>query len=262
MENNVEDGGGIFKIINKKKIQLIQILNDTNKTNNVLTTQKRTNDYTKVLKERLKALKLHIRRFETKIIQINAQLSLLVKDKESNKNHLINLSQINSALSEKKNELRVYNVLKSEFRKSATVIRQQIIPLISYKLELLFSNFTCENYNKIKLTENLSSSIWNNYTNDFLDEKYFSGGTQHQLFLALRIAFSEALLEIKGINLNSSLFLDECFSSSDSQRKERILTMLRENKSSIFSQVFIITHDKEINGDYQLSMMNGVLTEV
>lgn len=251
----------IDKLIENKKIQLVKTLIALNSENFTYVSKKRLRNFDKTNLLQIKALKLHLLNLEKRSIHSKIKLALIEKEKESISAQIKKFNQVNTQLRENKENLRLYRVLKAEIRKSATIMRKQILPLVNYKLEHLFSNFTCDNYNKVKVNENLNASIWVSNDN-IVDERYFSGGTQHQLLLALRISFSEALLEIKGANYNSSLFLDECFSSSDYERKERILKMLKENKSSIFSQIFIITHDNEITGDYQLSMQNGVLSEI
>ncbi|MBD3212670.1 MAG: AAA family ATPase [Candidatus Lokiarchaeota archaeon] len=80
----------------------------------------------------------------------------------------------------------------------------------------------------------------------FIDKKYLSGGTEDQILLAIRVAVAMSLLPQSKGHYPKFLFIDEAFASSDSERRMEILNWLTKDLNSIFSQIIIISHQKEI----------------
>lgn len=77
---------------------------------------------------------------------------------------------------------------------------------------------------------------------EYRPKEVFSGGTEDQFLLAMRLAFALALLpEIKG-RKPEFLFLDEPLGSSDDVRRSGILDYLRDDLSTRFKEIFIISH--------------------
>ena len=70
----------------------------------------------------------------------------------------------------------------------------------------------------------------------------FSGGTQDQFLIALRLAFTKSILSSRVTDDVYALFMDECISSSDGARKHGIFEVLDRMKD-VFSQVIIIAHE-------------------
>src|SRR6266700_3034148 len=112
----------------------------------------------------------------------------------------------------------------------------------------------------VKGLEQTSESL----RNRFKPKEVFSGGTEDQLLLAMRLAFALALIpQAKGHN-PEFLFLDEPLGSSDRVRREGILTLLHQELSQNFRQIFLISHvgDLEAEADTIIQMDNGMVREV
>ncbi len=80
----------------------------------------------------------------------------------------------------------------------------------------------------------------------YIDKKYLSGGTDDQILLVIRVAVAMSLLPQSKGHYPKFIFIDEAFASSDAQRRMEILNWLKKDLSSIFTQIIIISHQKEI----------------
>lgn len=84
--------------------------------------------------------------------------------------------------------------------------------------------------------------VYNPKTKDKKPRELFSGRTQDQFLIALRLAFTESIVSSRISSLNFSLLMDECFSSSDERRKKQIFQILRSSNVT-FKQIFIVSHE-------------------
>jgi exonuclease SbcC len=76
----------------------------------------------------------------------------------------------------------------------------------------------------------------------YKEREIFSGGTQDQFLIALRLAFTQSILDSRVMADRYCLLMDECISSSDDQRKQGIFEVLDAVKKT-FSQIFVIAHE-------------------
>ncbi|UCD73624.1 MAG: hypothetical protein JSW01_03015, partial [Candidatus Bathyarchaeota archaeon] len=73
-----------------------------------------------------------------------------------------------------------------------------------------------------------------------------------QFLIALRLAFTQSILDSRIQADNYCLLMDECISSSDEPRKQGIFNVLEAMKNT-FRQIFIIAHEDISNlVDYHL----------
>lgn len=72
-----------------------------------------------------------------------------------------------------------------------------------------------------------------------------SGGEVDLVALAVRLALAQVVSERHGSGGPGFLILDECFASQDSQRRQSILSALR-NLRDVYSQIFLISHVENI----------------
>jgi exonuclease SbcC len=78
----------------------------------------------------------------------------------------------------------------------------------------------------------------------------FSGGTQDQFSLALRLAFALSTIpETRGAR-PGFIFLDEPLSSFDSQRREGFMNLLKDELSRYFPQIIVISHIEQLQGEF------------
>ncbi|MCC6064921.1 MAG: hypothetical protein LM576_02955, partial [Thermofilum sp.] len=92
----------------------------------------------------------------------------------------------------------------------------------------------------------------------------YSGGTNDQFLLAMRIAFALSLLPAAKGAYPRFLFLDEPLGSSDQERRERIVELLASELTRFFDQIFLVTHVEveEPPGSTVVTIENGAIQRV
>jgi len=82
--------------------------------------------------------------------------------------------------------------------------------------------------------------VWDNQVQEFVEKDIFSGGTQDQFSLALRLGFALAALPQERGARPGFLFLDEPVAGFDGQRRDALLTLLLTGElADYFPQVFL-----------------------
>jgi exonuclease SbcC len=101
---------------------------------------------------------------------------------------------------------------------------------------------TSSRYRAAILDENYGLQVWDPEAGEYKPRDVYSGGTEDQFLLAMRLAFALALLpEVKG-QKPEFVFLDEPLGSSDDVRRSGIVEYLASDLSKKFKQIFVISH--------------------
>jgi len=143
-------------------------------------------------------------------------------------------------------------------------LRNRVKPQVERYMGLILPVITSGRYKAVQLDEDYTVRVFDPEAGEFKPKEVFSGGTEDQLLLAMRLAFALALIpQAKGHN-PEFLFLDEPLGSSDRVRREGILTLLHQELSQNFRQIFLISHvgDLEAEADTIIQMDNGMVREV
>jgi len=143
-------------------------------------------------------------------------------------------------------------------------LRNRVKPQVERYMGLILPVITSGRYKAVELDEDYTVRVFDPEAGEFKPKEVFSGGTEDQLLLAMRLAFALALIpQAKGHN-PEFLFLDEPLGSSDRVRREGILTLLHQELSQNFKQIFLISHvgDLEAEADTIIQMDNGMVREV
>ena len=143
--------------------------------------------------------------------------------------------------------------------------RKEFAPSVEEYMSEVISGITEGKYKAVKIDpETYDVSMFNSEAGQFVRRDIYSGGTNDQLLLAMRIGFTLALLPNAKGNYPKFLFLDEPLGSSDEERRERILELLSKKLTKYFKQIFLITHVniREIPGATIITLKNGEVTEV
>jgi len=92
----------------------------------------------------------------------------------------------------------------------------------------------------------------------------FSGATQDQFSLALRLAFAISTIPSTRGARPGFIFLDEPLSGFDAQRREGFMHLLREELSKHFQQIIVISHIEALRDEFQhhLSLESGRIVKV
>ncbi len=92
----------------------------------------------------------------------------------------------------------------------------------------------------------------------------FSGATQDQFSLALRLAFAISTIPSTRGARPGFIFLDEPLSGFDAQRRTGFMTLLREELCRYFDQIIVISHIEALSGEFphHWHLDSGLLVEL
>jgi len=126
--------------------------------------------------------------------------------------------------------------------KTAGALRSRVKPGVEQYMGVTLPIITNGRYKAVQLDEDYSLKVWDPNAGEFKAKEVFSGGTEDQILLSMRLAFALALLpEVKGMH-PEFLFLDEPLASSDEERRQGILQLLHTELAGRFKQIFLISH--------------------
>jgi exonuclease SbcC len=143
-------------------------------------------------------------------------------------------------------------------------LRNRVKPQVERYMSQILPVITSGRYKAVQLEDDYTVRVFDPEAGEFKPKEVFSGGTEDQLLLAMRLAFALALIpQAKGRN-PEFLFLDEPLGSSDKVRREGILALMHRELSQNFKQIFLISHvgDLEAEADTVIEMENGAVREV
>jgi exonuclease SbcC len=123
------------------------------------------------------------------------------------------------------------------------MMRESFAPSVEEYMSWAVSHFTGGRYKAVRLDPNTYDvEVYDAEAGSWLRRDIYSGGTNDQFLLALRIAFTLSLLpSAKGV-YPRFLVLDEPLGSSDAERRNRIIEFLAGELTRFFDQLLIITH--------------------
>ncbi len=155
-----------------------------------------------------------------------------------------------------------YSVMGIE--QTSESLRNRVKPQVERYMALILPMITSGRYKAVELDDDYTVRVFDPEAGEFKPREVFSGGTEDQLLLAMRLAFALALIPQAKGQTPEFLFLDEPLGSSDRVRREGILTLLRKELSQNFRQIFLISHvgDLEAEADTIIQMENGTVREV
>jgi exonuclease SbcC len=130
----------------------------------------------------------------------------------------------------------------SELCATSKELRNKVIPQARFIINQILPTLTNDRYSDFEITEDLKFKVYSKEGGGYKEREIFSGGTQDQFLIALRLAFTQSILDSRVMADKYSLLMDECTSSSDETRKQGIFEVLDATKNT-FSQIFIIAHE-------------------
>jgi exonuclease SbcC len=181
------------------------------------------------------------------IKQLETELSQLKGDFD----RLPNLEAEYATLQGKKT---VMEMVTEQLGETSKKLRNQVMPYAGLLINQLLPILTDGRYSQFEIAEDLKFKAHSNEAGGFKEREIFSGGTQDQFLIALRLAFTQSILDSRVMADKYCLLMDECISSSDYQRRQGIFEVLDVTKKT-FSQVFVIAHEDISNlTDHNLSL--------
>jgi exonuclease SbcC len=216
-----------------------------------------TSDYRDNLRDSVSRVKTQLEDIASQIIELrhvleeNRDLQGQVEDQKKN-----------VGLLEK--ELAVVKYSIKGLDNTAESLRNRVKPQVERYMGVILPLITSGHYKAVQMDEDYTVQVFDPEAGEFKPKEVFSGGTEDQLLLAMRLAFALSLTpQTKGRN-PEFLFLDEPLGSSDKVRREGIVQLLRKELSQSFKQIFLISHvgDLEIEADAVITMENGTVREI
>jgi exonuclease SbcC len=148
----------------------------------------------------------------------------------------------------------IMDMVTEQLGETSKKLRNQVMPYAGLIINQLLPILTDGRYSQFEIAEDLKFKAHSNEAGGFKEREIFSGGTQDQFLIALRLAFTQSILDSRVMADKYCLLMDECISSSDYQRRQGIFEVLDVTKK-IFSQVFVIAHEDISNlTDHNLSL--------
>ena len=161
-------------------------------------------------------------------------------------------------------ELAVVKFSVRGLEQTSESLRNRVKPQVERYMGLILPAITSGRYKAVELDDDYTVRVFDPEAGEFKPKEVFSGGTEDQLLLAMRLAFALALIPQAKGQTPEFLFLDEPLGSSDRIRREGIVTLLQKELSQNFKQIFLISHvgDLEAEADTIVQMENGTVREV
>ena len=139
-----------------------------------------------------------------------------------------------------------------ELSETAKSLRNQVIPHAKFFINKILPKMTNGRYSDFEIEEDFTFTV--NAAGDYKSREVFSGGTQDQFLIALRLAFTQSILNSRTAADKYCLLMDECISSSDEFRQQAIFEVLNLAKET-FPQILVIAHEDISNFvDYHLTL--------
>jgi len=175
-------------------------------------------------------------RLEQYIRQAEEQLKELPKIKED-------LDRLEKEVKNLKIEVEAREKAIQVLRDISSKRRGMFAPSVEQNMNWIVSYVTGGRYKAVKINpDNYDIEVYDAEAGRWMRRDIYSGGTNDQFLLAMRIAFTLALLPSAKGTYPRFLFLDEPLGSSDQERRQQIVKLLANELTRVFDQVFLITH--------------------
>ena len=139
-------------------------------------------------------------------------------------------------------QLTITKLAKEGIEKTAEVIKARFRPGVARHMGEILPSLTMGRYKAALLDEDFGVKVFDPDAGEYRPRDVFSGGTDDQFLLAMRLAFVLSLLpESKGTRPDF-LWLDEPLGSSDELRRSGIVEYLSSGLTKSFGQIFIVSH--------------------
>jgi len=137
--------------------------------------------------------------------------------------------------------------------------RASVRPAVENTMCWILPRITNGRYGDVELLEDFRIKVYDADAGEFRLMERFSGGTEDQFLLALRLAFTLSLIPKMRGSYPRFLFLDEAFVSSDTERRRAVMNLLKRELRETFDQIFVISHQEDVlrEAEHRITMDNG-----
>jgi len=145
----------------------------------------------------------------------------------------------------------------------------QVLPGTIAYMQSLLPLLTAGRYHDVDLDPaNYKIRVWDanaGEQGEYVEKDFFSGGTQDQFSLALRLGFALATLPQEAGDWPGFIFLDEPLSAFDRQRTTALVKLLTGGPvAKCFDQILLIAHDRSFENcpfPYHMRLEEGQIVE-
>ena len=203
------------------------------------------------LREERDELKREIGSRETEKIEREIDIEESKKTIEDNKD----LSEEHPKLVEKNNKEKFDIESMHRAMKLLEVTRDRIVAGVKGRIEIHMMRFlpslTAQRYSMAQIDEkDYRIEVYDREARRWRGKGVFSGATQDQFSLALRLAFALSTIPSSRGARPGFIFLDEPLSGFDSQRADGLLDLLRGELFKHFEQIIVISHLEELKDEF------------
>ncbi|RLE88564.1 MAG: hypothetical protein DRJ67_01665 [Thermoprotei archaeon] len=182
--------------------------------------------------------------------ELETRLEYIVNYIEENKSKVKMLDKVKREIEkleknirEVKPRIEALKVVVDSLSSISERLRKSFAPSVERHMGRILNAITGGRYKAVKIDpQKYDIQVFDAQAGRFLPRNIYSGGTNDQFLLAMRIAFTLALLRGAKGTYPRFLFLDEPLGSSDPERRRRILKLLSEELTKYFEQILLITH--------------------
>ena len=145
-------------------------------------------------------------------------------------------------------------------KKLLNLARNRVFGSVKEKIEINMRKFlpilTAGRYSMAKIDEiEYKIEIYDKEARKMRVKGVFSGATQDQISLALRLAFALSTLPSSRGVVPGFIFLDEPLSGFDEERKKGLLNLLlKEDMAKQFTQIIVISHGEQLRDEFPRSL--------
>ena len=136
----------------------------------------------------------------------------------------------------------VLEIVEKELGGTSQSLRSTVIPLAKLLIFNMLPILTDGRYSDVDIKDDLTFQVMSGSTGKYHERELFSGGTQDQFLIVLRLAFTQSVLSKRSGVERYAIFMDECISSSDDNRRHGMFDLL-DSLKSVFPQIFVIAHE-------------------
>lgn len=162
-------------------------------------------------------------------------------------------------------EVKARDLAVEVLKRVAARRRAAFAPSVENNMSWIISYITNGRYKAVRIDpQTYEVEVYDAEAGRWMRRDIYSGGTNDQFLLAMRVAFTLSLLPAAKGMYPKFLFLDEPLGSSDSERRNKIVELLSKELTSFFDQVFLITHVdiEEPPGTTVIALEDGSLEKV
>lgn len=137
-------------------------------------------------------------------------------------------------------------------------LTQIVLPRTMELLIHILPILTADRYKDVKINDRYEVRVFDSKMGGYVEKTLFSGGTNDQIALGIRLAFAMATMNKD--QPESFIFLDEPLGFFDDERKNCLIDFLTHGKiADLFAQRFVVTNFSQIKShfDHIIELSNG-----